>query len=111
MGKTYYLCDPGLTLTSCNPSSHLQASVVINASGDDRHWGGRVFTKEKEDPGVQFGVKLHFPLPQKQHLVDACRLFSVSATRKQVEERHRMFGCIPRHVFGDEEEAIEPQSY
>eukprot|EP00978_Attheya_sp_CCMP212_P033979 scaffold140115_cov44-Attheya_sp.AAC.6 len=102
VGDTYFLCDPGMTLTSCNPSSSLNASVVINASGDDRHWGGKEFTKEKEDPGVQFGVKMVFPLPKRRQLLDACHLFSVSATRKQVEERHRMFGSIPRNVFANQ---------
>ena len=102
VGDTYYLCDPGDTLTSCNPSGHLLASVVINASGDDRHWGGRNFTKRNEDPGEQYGKMLVFPLPKLRQLRDACHLFSKSATKEQVDKRHRMFGCIPRDVFADE---------
>ena len=105
VGDTYYLCDPGDTLTSCNPSPSLAASVVINASGDDhRHWGDRNFTKKKEVPSEQYGKMLFFPLPKLQQLRDACHLFSKSATKEQVDKRHRMFGCIPRHVFADESE-------
>mmetsp|Transcript_6775 Transcript_6775/g.18938 ORF Transcript_6775/g.18938 Transcript_6775/m.18938 type:complete len:528 (+) Transcript_6775:3-1586(+) len=103
VGDTYFLCDPGLTLTSCNPSPDVKASVIINASGDDRHWGGREFTKRKEDPGLQHGVKLIFPLPKKQQLLDACHLFSASVTKEQVEHRHRMFGSVPGHLFEDQD--------
>ena len=44
-----------------------------------------------------------------RQLLAARSLFSASSaiTLQQVEERHRMFGCIPRNVFAEQDQIVE----
>jgi hypothetical protein len=57
--ESYYVVDPGLTKTSCNPAHLVPARVIIVASPDERHWGGSSFTKN--DQSGLGGFILYFP--------------------------------------------------
>ena len=85
----YYLCDPGATKDSCNPSESFNADVVINASGDDRHWGESEFTKA----GKSNGIFLYFPLTPIDLLSKMKNYFQngEEVTEDQLMDRHHKF--------------------
>lgn len=97
---TYYIVDPGLTKTSCNPSGLVQAFVIIVAFPDDRHWGGNSFTKRA--PGYKGGMYRYFPPWTLAQLVAAGPLLSsrtVLSSRDEIPKNFEVFGGIPWNVF------------
>ena len=57
--ETYFIIDPGVTTTNCNPDPNVKAKVLIVASPDERHWGGNTFPKDQ--PGWPGGLYWYFP--------------------------------------------------
>lgn len=109
--NTYYLCDAGKTQDSCDPDLGDSAlKVIINASADDKHWGGNEFTKRR-DAGIKYGRLLTFPMMSKKQIFVARDKFRNSTTigEDTLEQRHRKFGAIPRYLFALSDAELEEQ--
>jgi hypothetical protein len=95
--ETYYIIDPGITKTNCNPDPNVKAKVLIVASPDERHWGGNTFPKDQ--PGWPGGLYWYFPPWSLQELQAAGSLLIPPITSEQIEQLFSIFGGIPRQVF------------
>lgn len=103
--ETYYVVDPGVTKTSCNPGPFVVSRVIIVASPDERHWGGSGFMKDT-NTGLLGGEIRYFPawtLPELQ--AASAKLSNVQFENGQVAELHSIFGGIPRQVFAPSRQA------
>lgn len=98
--NTYYLCDVGSTNYSCDPTATIGGGkAIVNASADDKHWDGGEFTKRRSRT---YGKLLTYPMMTKKQIFDAWDKFPGAENidkPKTLEDRHRKFGSIPRHLF------------
>jgi len=95
--ETYFIIDPGVTKTNCNPDPDVKAKVLIVASPDERHWGGNTFPKDQ--PGWPGGLYRYFPPWSLQELQSAGSLLLPPLASEQIEQMFSIFGGIPRQVF------------
>ena len=100
--STFYIVDPMSTSTSCFPPYSLAARTIIVSSPDETHWGGKEFIKRRERVVGRFR---YFPLWTLDELLMARPYFeSPALTVAEVEDRFRLFGGVPRHVFSDDQD-------
>jgi hypothetical protein len=70
--SAYYVVDPGLTKTNCNPPVDFKFKVIIVASPDEGHWGASSFSKKR---GQSQGIFLYYPVWTLQELIMACEIY------------------------------------
>lgn len=92
--STYYVVDPGNTISNCNPETDFQPKVILVTSPDKRHWGGSQFYNERD--GVA-GSNQYFPLWTLNEVLTAQPI--LGRTDDEIEQRYRQFGGVPRHIF------------
>jgi hypothetical protein len=64
--STYYIVDPGMTNSSCNPRTDFLPKVIIVSSPDSRQWGKHEFTKYRD--AVIGGIRF-YPVWSEQELL------------------------------------------
>jgi hypothetical protein len=75
--SAYYIVDPGLTKTNCNPQSDFKFKVIIAASPDEGHWGASSFSKKR---GQSQGIFLYYLVWTLQEMIMACEIFIGNCT-------------------------------
>ena len=98
--ETYYIIDPGVTKTNCNPEPNVKSRVIIVASPDERHWGGNSFPKDQ--PGWPGGLYWYFPPWSLAELRAAGSLLPSPISSEDIDKLFSVFGGIPRQVFNPE---------
>jgi hypothetical protein len=108
---TYYVVDPGMATTSCNPSLTFKAKVIIVASPDEKYWGYNQFSKSKY---FISGCFKYMPVWDVDELIHAApflkrptiddelvRLINDDPVllREEIENRYRLFGGVPQAIF------------
>ena len=98
--STYYVVDPGETKESCDPGAKFKSRVIIVTSPDEKHWGGGEFIKRR---GKKVGVFHFYPVWNLTEVLRGLEHFSsdlpLPLSRKQLAERYREVGGVPRHLF------------
>jgi hypothetical protein len=102
--STYFIVDPGDAKNTYSPAARLQPKLIIVASPDERHWGGRGFAKRKDDVK---GFFKFLPLWSKEELIAAQPYIRPDMTKEQVMERYAMFGGSARNVFEPDDDGVE----
>lgn len=103
--EAYYIVDPDKTKDSCDPSGFVKAKVIINASPDPGHWGGREFDKARDGKtGGEFRV---YPLWSLEEMIAAAPLILADPHLDKVKENFRVFGGVARHVFAESPGALK----
>ena len=102
--NSVYIVDPGegTHKVCCDPGTYVNPRVIIVASADERHWGGKAFVQRN---GVGLGTFMYYPMPRKEQIFAArCHYLSGNEDmdRTTFESRHRYFGRVPRFLFGKE---------
>jgi hypothetical protein len=107
--QTYFIVDPGVTKDNCNEDTNFKPKVIIVSSPDEHHWGGSDFEKERE--GIE-GFFMYMPVWELDELLFAtpflCHidpqleelLKDPLALNQEILDRYRIFGGVPRHIFG-----------
>lgn len=93
---TFHIVDPGKTKDDCDVSTAIHPKVLIVASLDRRHWGGREFAKVR---GSVKGYFRYYPIWTLSELLDARCVLGNQLSEEDIFERYRQVGGIPRHVF------------
>jgi hypothetical protein len=101
LSTTYYIVDPGMTKTKCQPCPPFKPKVVVVASPDSRHWGESAFRK-----GVA-GIFMYFPVWSKSELWSCNGILGRKMSENCFNERYRLFGGVPRHVFASQGCALQ----
>ena len=100
--STLYIVDPGLSSDNCLPNTSFKARTIIVSSPDEKHWGGKEFTKDRDDVIGRFR---YFPMWDLNELLMARPYLSTTVlTVEKVEARLRLFGGVPRHIFAKDED-------
>jgi Retrotransposon hot spot protein len=109
--ETYFIVDPGKTNDDCDEGSDFRPKVIIVSSPDEKHWGGSEF--EKERGGVE-GFFKYMPVWELRDLLFAAPylsdndpilqdlLNSPCKLNQEILDRYRIFGGVPRHIFGSQ---------
>jgi hypothetical protein len=103
LDSTYYVVDADGTNENCNPSPLFRSKVIIVASLDSRKWGHSDFTKLRTVVKGYFKV---YPLWTLDELVDAQPFICPNMTKEEVVRRFRLFGGVPRNIFGGDEHRL-----
>jgi hypothetical protein len=104
--ETYFIIDPANFGQDVNPSKLVLAKVIINASPDSKHWGGKNFSSDGPDR-VQ-GVFRYYPLWSLEELIGAATYISKEQVWGEenpsdwIARRYRKYGGVPRLVFKKE---------
>ena len=100
--STYYIVDPGASTKDCLPPTSVVAQTIIVSSSDDSDcWGRREFTKGRNDV---YGIFRIFPTWDLEELLLARPYLQRTVlTDQEVEERFRLVGGFPRHIFAERE--------
>jgi hypothetical protein len=107
--KTYYIVDPSNTKDNCDKGSDFLPKVIIVASPDERHWGESEFEKEREGIAGFFQYmpqweleELQFAAPFLCHNDPELKALLNDPFKLNLEilDRYRIFGGVPRHIFG-----------
>jgi hypothetical protein len=97
--STYYIVDPGRTKDSCLQDDDFAPKFMIVSSPEEGHWGGSEFQKYR---GLSRWTFRYLPVWDLKDILFAQKhlmIESVQLTSKQVEERFREFGGVPRNIF------------
>ena len=95
--NTTFIIDPAKTQDSSDPYDDVLAKVLMNASLDSMHWGGREFAKRRgHKPEGRFR---YYGTWSKAELVAAAPHIPSKLSQDEILARFRLFGGIPRHVF------------
>jgi hypothetical protein len=103
--SNYFRVDPGSKKFRFIPAANFQPKLIIVASSDERHWGGRSFTN-RIGRSVR-GILRYFPVWSGDELVVAQPFIRPGMNKNQVEECYELFGSSVRNVFATEEEALD----
>lgn len=109
----FYLVDPGgVDHANCNPGIQVRAHVMMFPSPNGKYWNKSQFVKRKGEVGKadpsdkgSAGTFLYNSVWSMEELqVSSAIITGKPITDKQIQERVRVFGRIPRHVFATEAE-------